>query len=115
MNSSKTFAVIFKTKRTLPMPDEYSSLSASLLELAKKQKGFIKIDSVADASGNGVSISYWESLEAIKTWKAESSHLYAQGKGKAEWYLDYSVEICEIVRSYEKSTSVFESVEKNNA
>ncbi len=96
------YAVIFKTKRNLPMPLEYGDMSQKLLELAKKQKGFIRIDSVADTSGNGISVSYWESLEAICDWKQNSVHLQAQSEGKANWYEDYTVEICEIIRSYKK-------------
>jgi heme-degrading monooxygenase HmoA len=98
----KEFAVIFRTKRELPMPDEYAKVSEHLLQLARSIRGFKKIESIADSLGNGISVSYWDSLESIQTWKENSTHLYAQQKGKTHWYLDYSVEICEIVRSYKK-------------
>lgn len=94
------FAVIFKTKRQLPMPQEYGDLNRQLAELAKSQPGFIKSESVADTNGNGISVVYWEALDAIRAWKENPLHLYAQHKGKTEWYKDYSVEICEIIRAY---------------
>ena len=100
---SKEYAVIFKTKRKLPIPDEYTDLNAKLAELVKGVEGFLRIESVGDEEGNGVSISYWESLEAIKNWKANSLHLEAQAKGKESWYEYYKVEICEVLRSYEKN------------
>ena len=103
----KEFAVIFKTLRSLPMPAEYHEMSAKLVELARARDGFLRIETVADANGNGVSVSYWRSLEAIKEWKADLTHLEAQARGKNEWYLDYEVQICEVLRSYKKSESNF--------
>lgn len=102
MSPSKEYAVVFKTKRQLPMPAEYSEYAVKLAELAKTQKGFLRIESVADASGNGISVSYWDSLEAIRAWKENALHKIAQSKGQEKWYLDYNVEICEIVRRYGK-------------
>lgn len=96
------FAVIFKSKRALPIPDEYGEVSNRLLELAREYKGFLRIESVADANGNGISVSYWDSLDAIRAWKENSVHLMAQSRGKSEWYQDYTVEICEVIRSYGK-------------
>jgi heme-degrading monooxygenase HmoA len=34
----------------------------------------------------GITVSYWKSLEAIKSWKENSAHKIAQEKGKQEWY-----------------------------
>lgn len=93
----KEIVVIFKTKRNLPVPNEYYELSKKLTELAKSQKGFVRIESVADENGNGISVSYWDSLHAIKEWKENSLHLYAQNKGKSKWYESYSIDICEKV------------------
>ena len=100
--SQKEYAVIFKTKRQLPMPEEYTLLSKKLLEMAQGLPGFLTIESVADAQGNGISVSYWASLEAIQSWKEVPVHLDAQSEGKKRWYEDYSVEICEVIRSYKK-------------
>jgi heme-degrading monooxygenase HmoA len=98
----KEFAVIFKTKRNLPMPPEYGEVSKKLTEFAKSQNGFLRIETVADNEGNGISVSYWNSLEAIAVWKTNTTHLYAQSMGKSAWYEDYSVEICEVTQRYSK-------------
>ena len=45
--------------------------------------------------------SYWESLEAIKNWKANMEHLEAQEKGKTTWYKNYKVRIAKVEREYE--------------
>ena len=101
---SKEFAVIFKTKRSLPIPETYTQVNSQLAEMVKGQKGFIRIESVADDQGKGISISYWESLDDIRAWKENKVHLGAQEMGKSSWYEDYSVEICEVLRAYGKGS-----------
>ena len=99
----KEYAVIFKTKRNLPMPPEYNHFSEKLLSLAQQQEGFLRIESVSNTEGMGISISYWRSLDDIKNWRDNITHLEAQEKGKIKWYQDYKVEICEVIRSYAKN------------
>ena len=67
--------------------------------LAKQQEGFIAIDSARNEIG--ITISYWQSLDAIKNWKQHSDHLIAQQKGRNNWYSWYNVKICKVEREYE--------------
>ena len=69
--------------------------------LAKQQQGYIGIDSARNDVG--ITVSYWESLDAIKNWKANSEHLFAQQKGREQWYNWYNVRICKVEREYEFS------------
>ena len=47
-------------------------------ELAKQQPGFLGVESARDHSGLGITISYWESLEAIENWKQNALHKEAK-------------------------------------
>ena len=67
--------------------------------LAKKQEGFLGVDSARNEIG--ITVSYWESLEAIKNWKQNLEHLFAQQKGRTNWYSWYKVRICKVEREYE--------------
>ena len=67
--------------------------------LAKQQKGFIGIDAARNKVG--ITVSYWESLDAIKQWKANTEHLFAQQKGREQWYNWYNVRICKVELEYE--------------
>lgn len=49
----------------------------------------------------GISVSYWDSLGAIADWKMQADHLFAQKKGREEWYKGYKVRICLVEREYE--------------
>jgi len=75
--------------------------SAEIIDaLAKQQPGFLRVESVREEEGKGITVSYWESLEAIQAWKANAKHLTAQQLGKEKWYTHYHVEICQVMKEY---------------
>ncbi|MEO1033339.1 MAG: antibiotic biosynthesis monooxygenase [Bacteroidota bacterium] len=92
------YAVIF-TSMQGKNTEGYSEMTAKMEHLAKEQKGYLGIDSAR--SDVGITVSYWESLEAIKNWKANTEHLLAQQKGREQWYNWYNVRICKVEREYE--------------
>lgn len=97
-NSKPYYAVIFTSTQTETI-EGYSEIAENMENLAKQQKGFIGIDSARNEVG--ITVSYWESLEAIKNWKANTDHLFAQKKGREQWYNWYNVKICKVEREYE--------------
>lgn len=92
------YAVIFTSVRTT-IDDGYSETASRMLELAENQPGFLGVESAR--SEIGITVSYWESLEAIHNWKQNSEHLLAQEKGKILWYESYKVRIAKVEREYE--------------
>ena len=48
----------------------------------------------------GVTISYFESEEAITRWREMAEHLTAQQLGREHFYEDYHIEVAHIERSY---------------
>ncbi len=91
------FAVIFSSIRT-DIKEGYDEMAQRMLDLAAEQPGFLGVEGVRE--GLGITISYWESLDAIKNWKANSEHLVAQSKGRSEWYAAYKTRICRVEREY---------------
>jgi len=92
------YAVIFTSKRT-DGDKGYHKMGEQMETLAKQQPGYIGIESAKE--NIGITVSYWESLDAIKNWKENSAHLFAQEKGKMDWYSWYKVRICKVEREYE--------------
>lgn len=97
-NFKPYYAVIFTSKLT-KNDEGYSEMAQKIEDLAKKQNGFLGIESVREDVG--ITVSYWESLEAIKTWKQNSEHLIAQQKGRKQWYSWYNTRICKVEREYD--------------
>ncbi len=92
------YAVIFTSTRT-EVEAGYAEMAIKMVELAKAQPGYIGMESAR--SEIGITVSYWESLEAIKNWKANIEHVEAQEKGKTTWYKNYKVRIAKVEREYE--------------
>ena len=92
------YAVIFTSTQT-DSTEGYAEMAEKMEDLAKQQKGYLGIDSARNEVG--ITVSYWESLEAIKQWKANTEHLFAQQKGREKWYNWYNVKICKVEREYE--------------
>lgn len=91
------YAVIFSNIRTL-VDEGYGIMAEEMVELAEKQPGYLGHESVRD--GLGITVSYWESLEAIRHWKIVGEHLVAQRLGREKWYKAYKTRICLVERDY---------------
>jgi len=57
------YAVIFTSTRT-ELKAGYTEMAIKMLELAKAQTGFMGVESARNEIG--ITVSYWENLEAIK-------------------------------------------------
>ena len=93
------YAVIFTSQRT-DGDHGYEAMAKQMVELASQQPGFLGVDSIRDKNGIGITVSYWDSLEAIQQWKKHAAHQIAQEKGKKQWYERYSVRVCKVEREH---------------
>lgn len=91
------YAVIFSSLRTA-VEAGYHDTAQRMLELAAEQPGYLGVEGVRE--GLGITVSYWESLEAIRNWKQQSEHLLAQQQGRTDWYSAYKTRICKVERDY---------------
>lgn len=92
------YAVIF-TSTKIVGDNGYIDMAKQMEDLAKQQKGFLGVESAREEVG--ITVSYWESLEAISNWKKNTDHLVTQQKGRTDWYAWYKVRICKVEREYE--------------
>ena len=77
----------------------YDKMADSMEVLAKQQEGFLGMESARKKVG--ITVSYWDSVEAIKKWKINAAHIEAQEKGRSVWYKNFKVRICKVERDYE--------------
>ncbi len=94
------YAVIFTSVLTEQM-EGYETMAVAMETLAKKQPGFLGFESARNELG--ISVSYWESEQAILDWKQQLDHLKAQALGKSKWYDRYTIRICKVEREYSLS------------
>ena len=97
-NKLPYYAVIFTSLLT-EEDKGYAEMADQMENLAKSQPGYLGIESAREQVG--ITVSYWESLESIANWKANTDHLFAQQKGVKDWYSWYKVRICAVEREYD--------------
>ena len=92
------YAVIFTTIVTENL-EGYIETAERMEELAKLQKGYLGIESAR--SEVGITVSYWQDLEAIIAWKNNLEHIEARNLGRQKWYKQYQLRICKVEREYD--------------
>lgn len=91
------YAVIFSSLRT-DVDEGYENTSERMFELASQQPGFLGVESARNELG--LTVSYWESLEAIHNWKQNAEHTLARNAGREKWYTSFKTRICKVERDY---------------
>lgn len=91
------YAVIFTSIRT-EGENGYAEIAERMAELAKQQPGYLGHESAREEIG--ITVSYWKDLESIRNWKMNTEHLFAQKKGREEFYTAYKVRIAKVERDY---------------
>ena len=90
------YAVIFTSVKN-DDPEGYAEMAEWMYALAAQQPGFLGVESAREAVG--ITVSYWESPEAIHQWKQHTDHQLAQKLGR-QWYTAYRTRICRVEREY---------------
>jgi heme-degrading monooxygenase HmoA len=104
------YAVIFTTLRTEQAQSvDYAETARRMFDLAQDMPGYLGIESARGADGLGITVSYWQSLEAIKSWRDQVEHRAAQERGKSEWYRRFELRVCRV-----ESARSFESTENES-
>ena len=90
--------VVFRNRLRAGDVSAYRATADRMEELAREQPGFRSLKSFAADDGERVTISEFESLAAVNAWRANAEHLEAQRRGHDEFYAEFSLQTCELIR-----------------
>jgi uncharacterized protein (DUF952 family)/heme-degrading monooxygenase HmoA len=93
-------AVIFTNTRTGFDDDGYQAMAARMDELARRQPGYLGVDSVRAADGHGITVSYWRTADDALAWKRVAEHTEARAIGRDRWYEQYTLRVARVEREY---------------
>lgn len=93
------YAVIFTAQRT-EGDDGYDAMAEAMYKLALEQPGCLGAESTRDASGLGITVSYFADEAAVANWRTNARHLVAQRLGKERWYSHYELRVAKVERAY---------------
>ena len=92
------YVVIFTSLRT-EVDAGYAEAAQRMLELAAQQPGFLGVES-ARSDGLGITLSYWQSEEAIQAWREHAEHSIVREQGRADWYAAFTTRVAKVERAY---------------
>lgn len=93
------YAVMFTSFRT-DGDNGYGEMADEMVERAQQQVGFLGVESAREPNGMGVTVSYWESEDAIRTWRENARHRTAQKLGREGWYERFVTRVSKVERAY---------------
>jgi heme-degrading monooxygenase HmoA len=89
---------VFRSRLLPDVRQEYVALVDRMVELAAAMPGYISHKGFFADDGERVTIVEFESHEALHGWRTHPEHLQAQRRARREFYAEYSVQVCELVR-----------------
>ncbi|MBI1180006.1 MAG: antibiotic biosynthesis monooxygenase [Alphaproteobacteria bacterium] len=93
------YAVIF-TSRLGAEAADYALWADRIEALARNQPGYLGHDSLRDQDGLGITVSYWNSEDAIARWRAHAEHATARSLGRERFYDWFRLDVCRVTRTY---------------
>lgn len=95
-------AVIFEA---IPIPaqkDRYFELAANLKSELMDIDGFISVERFQSVTTEGkiLSLSWWETEEAVKNWKNHFMHINAQVEGQQTIFSHYRIRVTHTLKDY---------------
>ena len=94
------YAVIFPNQFSGEDAEGYRAMAERMVALAAEQPGCCGMDSARGPDGFGITVSYWDSLDAIKIWRDVAEHQEAQRLGREKWYDTFDLHVAKIEKSY---------------
>ena len=90
------YAVIFTARRSAHQ-EGYEKTAQRMAELAARQPGYLGHETTNDGRYS-ITVSYWQSTEAIRAWRDHAEHREARRLGRERWYEAYSLRVCKVER-----------------
>ncbi len=95
-------AVIFEVYPAAGKKQDYLEIAARMRPMLDSIEGFVSIERFQSLTNPDklLSLSFFESEEAIQQWRNLTAHRGAQSQGRNDVFSDYRLRIAGVVRDY---------------
>lgn len=95
-------AVLFEVMLADGMQERYLEMAGRLRPLLEQIDGFISVERFQSLSTPQklLSLSFWESEQAVRAWREQEEHRQAQQQGRDGWFADYRLRVVSVLRDY---------------
>lgn len=96
---------VFRSRLRPGAVDEYLPTAAAVLDLALDAPGLVDVKSFAAEDGEHVTIATFADAASQRAWREDAEHRVAQRTGRDRFYAEYTLQVCEAVRTRSFSTA----------
>lgn len=102
--------IIFRNRLREGVEAAYGEAAEGMYQIAAKMPGLIATKDFVAEDGERLSIIEFDSAQNLAAWREHADHRRAQAEGRARWYAEYSIQICDVVRSsrFDAATGTWE-------
>lgn len=93
---------VFRSRIRPQAREAYDALAPRMSELARAMPGYVSHKTFTADDGERVTIVEFETEEAQRAWATHPDHRAAQRQGRAEFYSEFRLQICEVRRESRK-------------
>ena len=89
---------VFRSRVKPEVQQEYMQWASRMSALAKEMPGYISHKGFIGEDGEKVTIVEFESEETQRAWALHPEHVDAKKKGRKDFYVEYRVQVCSVLR-----------------
>jgi heme-degrading monooxygenase HmoA len=95
-------AVIFEVEPAEGREEDYLAIAAAMRAELEAQPGFVSVERFRSITQPGklLSLSVWETEEAVRGWRCHAGHRGAQGAGRGGVFAAYRLRVAGVMRDY---------------
>ena len=101
---------VFRSRLRPGVREEYVALVEKIAAIAKTMPGYISHKSFVADDGERVTIVEFADEQSQRVWATNLQHVEAKKKGRSDFYTEYKLQICTVVRE-----SVFDAKSRQSA
>ena len=89
---------VFRSRLKPEGLSEYYDTVKEMVEIARGMPGYLRHKVFTAEDGERVNIVEFKDAETQRAWATEARHLEAKKRGRAAFYSEYSLQVCEVIR-----------------
>ncbi len=94
-------AVVFRSRLSPDVDEDYAKRSAEMFGYALKMPGFRSVKGYTAKDGESLTLVEFDTTEQLEAWPKHAAHLQAQREGSDEFYSGYRLQVCALARTSE--------------
>jgi heme-degrading monooxygenase HmoA len=89
---------VFRSRLKPGAKDQYLEWAQRMAAIARTMPGYVSHKGFTAEDGERVTIVEFRDEESQRAWATQAQHVEAKKKGRADFYEEYKVQVCTVVR-----------------